>query len=71
VHSNTGNWPLYQMAWDGHAQVHFSWRTWSAWPSMLQMVGCKNMHGSLVIIEMCGIHFAQTFHFPKLLVRMW
>ena len=23
------------------------------------------------LLGLCGIHFAQTFHFPKLLVRIW
>jgi len=27
VRNNIGHWPLYQLAWDGHAQVHCSWRT--------------------------------------------
>ena len=33
--------------------------------------GEKNRHGSLVIVSKRGIHFAQTFCFPKLLVRIW
>ena len=27
VYNNTGHWPLYQLAKDGQAQVHFRWRT--------------------------------------------
>ena len=23
------------------------------------------------LLSMCGIHLAQTFHFPKLMVRIW
>ena len=28
-----GHWLSYQLAWDGQARVHFSWRTWHAWLS--------------------------------------
>jgi hypothetical protein len=37
---------------------------------VLQMGDSKKMHGSLVIIEHVGIHFAQTFHVSKLLARI-
>jgi hypothetical protein len=33
VGSNTGLWMSYQLAQDGQSQIHFSWRTWSAWLS--------------------------------------
>jgi len=31
VCSKNYHWLLYQLAWDGHAQVQFDWRTWIAW----------------------------------------
>lgn len=42
--SHIGQWLSYQLAWDGEAQVHFSWRTWHAWLEEHLAVPCSFLH---------------------------